>query len=123
MDRCPVQEFQPIQVVAQHVGEVRIILQELVAIGQLTHLQGREVFFQRLGQARIIGELGHGTRRRVCGKESRLVLAHGTSFKERRKLARARVQSFLTESRVRPIRWETPGKVKPSRCRKINTSR
>src|SRR5438876_353153 len=42
---------------------------------------------------------------------------------ERRKRARALAQRFLTLLTLRPMRWATSGKLSPSRCDRIITSR
>src|SRR5262249_9085236 len=117
-----VQEVQPLQVVAQRAGDVRVARQELLPAGRLARRQRGEVLFQGLRQAWVLGGVGRGGRGRGRGG-GRGLSAHGTSFKEIRRRSRARVQSFFTLSSVRPMRRATSGKVRPSRWRRISTSR
>src|SRR5262249_48651603 len=118
-----VQKLQTLQVFAQLVGDVGITGLEPGAIKRLPRLQRGQIFFQRLREAGIFVTLSSPSSDGWGVLDERGVVGHGTLFKVERKRCRARVQSFLTESRLRSMRWATSGKLRLSRCRRISTSR
>src|SRR5436305_2056984 len=99
------------QAVAQDVGHVGVMGQEVLQRRPLSGLEGGLVLLDRLQDARVIEGV------------DAMVGLHSCPSISRRSDASPRTQSFLTLSTLRPICWAMSGKACCSRWRRTITSR
>ena len=127
--KSPPQQVQPVETLADHRFQLGIPPQVLFAHRPPPLLELGLILLHQLDHPRVVERLAPpGSARRTHRIETGWWIkgmGHSNSLSTiiRRRLARARTQSFCTLSTVFPIRVATSGKLSSSRFRKITTSR